>query len=77
MIGAGHQRKGYGAAAMTALIDEISLWPGIHSLVLSYVPGEHGPEPFYRKLGFTETGDRIGASEERVMIRALRAPAEA
>lgn len=76
MIGADHQKKGYGAAAMAALIEEISTWPGIHSLILSYVPGEHGPEHFYKKLGFTETGDRVDNSDELVMIRPLRAAAE-
>ena len=50
-----HQRRGYGAAAMRLVIEQCRAW-GAREVILSYVPGEGEPEPFYRKLGFTPTG---------------------
>lgn len=31
--------------------------PNAEKLSVSYVPGEGNPSPFYRKLGFVETGE--------------------
>ncbi len=53
------QRRGYGGAAMALVLDQCRAW-GAREVLLSYVPGEGEPEPFYRKLGFTPTGTMDG-----------------
>lgn len=56
MIAAQHQGKGYGRQAIQRLIEYVRTRPGAHELLVSYVPGEAGPEQFYRRLGFEPTG---------------------
>jgi diamine N-acetyltransferase len=55
-IGAGHQGKGYGKFAVEALCQE-ALRREQHRLTVCYRPYEHGPEGFYRRLGFHRTGE--------------------
>ncbi len=50
-----HQRKGYGRAAMAAVVALIRSH-GATALLTSYQPGEGEPWPFYRSLGFVPTG---------------------
>jgi len=57
MVAAGHQGKGYGRRALELLIDRVRSLPGATELGASYVPAEGGPEGFYKKLGFVETGE--------------------
>jgi diamine N-acetyltransferase len=57
MIADGQQGKGYGRRAIELLIAEVRSRPGATELKTSYVPGEGGPEGFYRKLGFAPTGE--------------------
>jgi diamine N-acetyltransferase len=57
MIADGQQGKGYGRRAIQLLIDEVRTRPGATELKTSYVPGEGGPEGFYRTLGFEPTGE--------------------
>jgi diamine N-acetyltransferase len=57
MIAAPHQRKGYGQRAMEHLIAYVKTRPNAVELKASYVPMDGGPEGFYRKLGFEETGE--------------------
>jgi diamine N-acetyltransferase len=54
-IGAGHQGKGYGRFAVERLGHEV-LRRGQRRLTVSYHPVQHGPEGFYRRLGFRPTG---------------------
>jgi diamine N-acetyltransferase len=56
MIGAAQQRQGYGTAAVASALDEVRARGGTE-LYTSWVPGEGGPEPFYRRLGFLPTGE--------------------
>lgn len=56
MIDAGHQGKGYGAQAMKLLVEHVKSNPSAAHLLTTYKPGEHGPQGFYRKLGFEHTG---------------------
>jgi diamine N-acetyltransferase len=56
MIGAAHQRQGMGTAALAAAVDEVRARGGTE-LYTSWVPGQGGPEPFYRHLGFHPTGE--------------------
>ena len=57
MIAAEHQGKGYGRRALEALIDHLRAERGATELLTSCVPGEGSPCPFYRRLGFAETGE--------------------
>ncbi|NNF09846.1 MAG: GNAT family N-acetyltransferase [Acidimicrobiia bacterium] len=57
MVDAEHQGKGYGRRAMELLIDYVRGRPGATEIILSYVPGEGTPRPFYEKLGFVDTGE--------------------
>lgn len=65
MVGEQHQRKGIGRAAMELVIEHARSRKCFHTLELSYVPAEGGPEPFYLSLGFENT-DRFEEGE-RVM----------
>jgi diamine N-acetyltransferase len=55
-IGAEHQGKGYGRFAIEELCQE-AVRRGHHRLTVSYDAGQHGPEAFYRRLGFHPTGE--------------------
>lgn len=57
MVDAEHQGNGYGRRAMELLIEYVRGRPGAAEIVLSYVPGEGTPQPFYEKLGFVDTGE--------------------
>jgi len=57
MIGAEHQRKGYGFQALSQVIEFVKTLSNASELFTSYVPGEGCPGPFYHKLGFEETGE--------------------
>ena len=50
-----HQRRGYGREAVR-LVADIVRANGAAELLTSCVPGDGGPESFYRRLGFTPTG---------------------
>jgi diamine N-acetyltransferase len=51
-----HQRRGYGTAALDAIVDYVRGRPGARVLVVSAHPGEGGPQPFYERYGFIPTG---------------------
>ena len=56
MIDAGFQGQGIGRAALLLVIAHVRAKGLFSSLELSYVPGPGCPEPFYRSLGFRDTG---------------------
>jgi diamine N-acetyltransferase len=62
------QGRGFGERALRLVIEHARAQPGIERVTLSYVPGPGGPQPFYVKAGFEETG--VVEDGERVM--ALR-----
>jgi diamine N-acetyltransferase len=66
LVDAGHQGKGYGRAAVELLCDYVRSRPGATELLTSWVPGERGPEGFYRRLGFELTGE---VDEDEVVAR--------
>jgi diamine N-acetyltransferase len=70
MIDHKHQGRGYGAAALRAVIDEVRTWPGVSALRLSFVDQPRGPEPFYAANGFRRTG-RIVDGEVEAELRPL------
>jgi diamine N-acetyltransferase len=57
MVDARFQGRGYGAAAIRLLVDHVRTLPGASALLVSWVPADGGPEPFYRGLGFEPTGE--------------------
>ncbi len=69
MIDKGHQRRGYGTRAMQQVIEHARRLPNAKELLLSYVPVEGNPSPFYLKCGFVETGEWEG--DEKVMKLTL------
>lgn len=71
MIDAAQQRKGYGRAAMEQVIDRVRGFEDGAELFLSFVPGDDGPETFYRSLGFEPTGrEQDGELEMRLGLRS-------
>jgi diamine N-acetyltransferase len=69
MIDKEHQRRGYGSRAMQEVIAYVRSLPNAKELLVSYVPGEGNPSPFYERCGFVETGEWEG--DEKVMQLAL------
>jgi len=70
LIDARCQRRGYGRAAMALVIDVVRRSPGATGLFTSVVPGEGGPSPFYRSLGFESTTEWF--DDEEVFRLPLR-----
>jgi diamine N-acetyltransferase len=70
MIAAPHQKKGYGRRAIEHLIAYVKTRPNATELKASYVPMDGGPEGFYHKLGFEETGEVMHG--ERVVRLLLK-----
>jgi len=59
MIAAPYQGKGYGQQAMLRLFDHLRA-QGVPELYTCCGLGEASPEPFYKRLGFTPTGEWYG-----------------
>jgi len=64
-----YQRRGYGTAALDAVVKYV-VGRGGHELLTSYTSGEGSPGPFYERYGFAPT-DRI-VEGERVLRLDLR-----
>ena len=64
MIDARYQKLGFGKRAMDLLLDHVRTRPGARQMSLSCHPGEEGPEPFYRRYGFSLTGKMLGDEAE-------------
>jgi diamine N-acetyltransferase len=67
MIDHGHQGKGYGTAAMALVHEYVRSRPSGDRIYLSYVPADGGPEPFYKGLGYVDTGVVHGGEREAVL----------
>ncbi len=61
MIDAQHQGKGYGTAALLALIDLIVERHGCGELFLGYDPDNDVAERLYTRMGFVPTGEMAGS----------------
>ena len=57
MVDAAHQGKGYGRAAVLALIEKIQALPECGEIYLSLVPGNEAAEGLYQSVGFERTGE--------------------
>jgi len=64
MIDERFQKMGFGKRALDLLSEYVRTRPGARELKLSCHPGEDGPEPFYRKYGFSLTGNWLGTEAE-------------
>jgi RimJ/RimL family protein N-acetyltransferase len=71
MIDFQRQGRGYGEAAILEAVRYAATRPGVTQMRLSYVPMEGNASPFYRSLGFVETGEKDG--DEIVMAQPLSA----
>src|SRR5262245_38424530 len=71
MIDARYQRRGFGASALSQLVDHVRTLDGVRSFALSYVPAEGSPRDFYARFGFRETGEM---DEDEVVMRLPLAP---
>jgi len=58
-----HQRRGYGAATLDALIRFLRTRPDAGVLWTSAEPGDGSPQPFYLGYGFVKT-DRVADGED-------------
>jgi diamine N-acetyltransferase len=67
MIDQDHQGRGYGRQAMALVHEYVRSRPGGDRIYLSYVPAPGGPEPFYRALGYEDTGVEHGGELEAVL----------
>ena len=66
VIDAEHQGKGYGRAAMEAMLDFLATQPGYRETALSYEPENAVARRLYASLGFVETGE---LSEDGLVAR--------
>jgi diamine N-acetyltransferase len=57
MIDHRYQRMGFGEQALRLIIAHASTRPNVTSMLLSFVPEENNPEPFYQRFGFVRTGE--------------------
>lgn len=65
MIAGPQQRRGYGKRALDLVVDYVRGRPGATELLVSYIPGDEGPQQFYERYGFEPTGE--GHGDEVVM----------
>lgn len=68
MIDRKQQRKGYGRAALAALIRYLRTMPGCRDVVLSYMPDNEVAKRLYAETGFVETGE----TEDDEVVARLR-----
>ncbi len=67
MIGAEHQGRGYGRAAIGLLAEHVRPLPGAGELLAAYIPGSEDPSGFYAALGFRDTG-RVEHGEKMMAL---------
>ena len=60
MIDKAHQGKGYGRAAMKAVIQRISAEPDCDNIYISYEPDNIAAAKLYENLGFIDDGQKVG-----------------
>lgn len=71
LIGDAYQGKGYGHAAMDALLGRLEAEYGAQDVYLSVVPGNEGALRLYAAYGFVGNGEK-DVHDENVMVRKVR-----
>lgn len=66
MVDEKHQGKGYGRAAVHAVIEKMRENPDCAEFYLSFVPENTGAEALYQSIGFERTGE---ISEGEIVMR--------
>jgi diamine N-acetyltransferase len=69
MIAEQFQGRGYGFAALKALVERMQALPGCSSIILGVEPANEDAAKLYRRAGFRERGDQIDG--ETIMVRQL------
>jgi len=54
-----YQRRGYGSAALDAVVEYVKRRPNGDALLVSAGQGEDSPQPFYERHGFEPTGQVV------------------
>ena len=72
VIGHEYQRRGYGRAAVLALLERLRREQGCPAAALSYAADNAAARALYASLGFTETGER---EDDELVARLPLAPA--
>ena len=54
-----YQRRGYGTAALDAVVEYLQHRPNADVLLVSAGQGEGSPQPFYERYGFVPTGQVV------------------
>lgn len=75
MIAQEFQGRGFGAAAVRAVIDYARQRETVMELVVGALPGEHGPSGFYEAMGFVATGEVRDDGDVRYRLPLGRAGA--
>ncbi|MGE5578637.1 MAG: GNAT family N-acetyltransferase [Bacillota bacterium] len=70
MIDERYQKMGFARKAMELVLEYIKSRPNAKEVRLSYHRAEGGPDGFYRKMGFVDTGEMW--EDEHVMVRVFR-----
>jgi diamine N-acetyltransferase len=73
MIGAGFQGRGFGTAALRAVVNRLRERHGAEAVYLGYVPGNAVAERLYARAGFSPTGE----IEDGEIIARLDLPGDA
>jgi diamine N-acetyltransferase len=72
VVGRDRQRRGYGRAALLALLERLRREQGCPSAALSYSPANTAARALYASLGFAETGEH---EDDEVVARLRFTPA--
>ncbi len=72
VIGREHQGRGFGRAAVLALLERLRREQGCTSAALSYAADNAGARSLYESLGFCETGER----EDEELVARLTLPSD-
>jgi diamine N-acetyltransferase len=71
MIDHRYQKMGFGEQALLLIIAHARTRPNVTSMLLSFVPEENNPEPFYQRFGFARTGEE---DEGELIMRLMLPP---
>jgi diamine N-acetyltransferase len=66
------QRRGYGTAALDAVVDYLRTRPGAEVLDTSCADGPGSPRAFYLRYGFTDTGQVLWGENVLALDLAAR-----